>query len=138
MKPVPLIAVSLLAALGAGAALAGEDCAAKAARSHEINLSSGVYSERAVAMVPLTLRVPAGTDGAAYAACMKLEGFDPAQRMAAEVTRAGLCRDGARRVMLRPASSGTAARISSAVDEHQYRDCLAANIGVQVLPGDPP
>ena len=115
------------------AAHAAEDCAGRAQVWQEINVGSGLYTERAVASTPLMLRVPVGVDGELAAECLRLEGFDPAARMRAEFARARECGAGARRLRLAQAG-GDAPRIGGTVDDDAWRDCLRQEVEVQVLP----
>ena len=125
-----------LAALPA-AALAADDCAGKARLWQEINVGSGIYTERAVASTPLMLRVPVGVDGELAAECLRLEGFDPAAAMRAEFERAEGCRTEARRLRLAPEADGAGSRrIGSEVDEAAWRACLQQDVEVQVLPAE--
>lgn len=114
-------------------ATGSEDCAKRVAQFQEINLTAGLYTERAVVSSPLKIRLPVGTDGDALAACLRLEGFDPAERMAAAVSNSGDCRNAARKTHLIKASDQGGTRIASAVDEAVYRDCLQNDIDVEVL-----
>ncbi len=119
-------------------ALAADDCAKQMALWQEINLSSGLYTERAVVNVPLKIRIPAGVDAGAMMECLRLEGFDPPAELAAEVERAAACRASARRLRLtaRDGAAGAAgaARIGGEMDGARYRACLEGEIAVDVLP----
>jgi len=119
----------------ANPALATDDCAKQTALWQEINLSSGLYTERAVVNVPLKIRIPAGVDAGAMMECLRLEGFDPPAELAAEVERAAACRAHARslRLTVRDGAAG-AARIGGGMDDARYRACLAGEITVDVLP----
>ena len=119
-------------------AWAASDCTEVAAQRQRINLTSGVYTEQAVVSAPLTIELPAGTDAAVLAECLKLEGFDPAAAMAAEVVRAGDCERRTRRVRLTAAAPGAAPRIASERDDARYAECVAGEIAVEVLPTDAP
>jgi hypothetical protein len=117
---------------------AATDCAAVAAQRQRLNLSSGVYTEQAVVSAPLAIELPAGTDAAVLAECLKLEGIDPAAEMAAEIVRAGDCERSTRQVRLTPAAPGSAPRIASERDDARYQECLAGEIAVEVLPAGSP
>ncbi len=118
-----------------GLCVATDDCADRAVQWQEINVGSGVSTEHAVVSAPLTLRVPVGVDDQFRAECLKLEGFDPAATMAAEIDAAGRCREEARRVRLvREEASGGGARIGGELDEAAYRECLQREVEVEVLP----
>lgn len=128
----PGLLLAAAAAFAAGPSQAA-DCASAAATEQEINVSAGVYSERAVATVPMKIRVPAGTDTGLEAECLRLEGRDAESRMAAEVARASRCGEAARRVQLKRAANGSIAALGSVVDTEAYRDCLEGRIAVEVL-----
>lgn len=114
---------------------AAEDCAERAVQWQEINVGSGIYTERAVASTPLMLQVPVHVDAEFEAECLKLEGFDPAATMAAALERSERCRAQARRVRLvRNDEAGGTPRIGGEVDDTIYRECLRQEIEVEVLP----
>lgn len=130
------ILLSTALALSASAH-AADDCAKQTALWHEINLSSGVYTEQAVVSVPLKIRIPAGVDAGAMLECLRLEGIDPPAELAAEVERAAACRESARTVRLTAKDHAAgAARIGGKIDDARYRACLQGDIEVDVLPPD--
>lgn len=132
MRLFPTLPACLALSLAAHGA---DDCAGRARLWQEINVGSGLYTERAVASTPLMLRVPVGVDGELAAECLRLEGFDPAATMRAEFERARACGAEARRLRLAKAG-GDAPRIGGTVDDGAWRDCLRQEVEVQVLPAE--
>lgn len=112
------------------------DCADGVVTEQEINVSSGVYTERAVATVPMKIRIPVGTDTGLQAECLRRQGRDGESRMAAEVTRAERCGEEARRVRLTRDERGQVASIGNAVDTAAYAACLEGAVEVEVLPAE--
>lgn len=146
MKPVPGLArscpicLACLVLAGGGTALAEEpvrDCTAAAQTYQEINLSSGVYTERAVAVVPLKIKVPAGVDTGLEDACLKVAGEDAGSRMTAEFERAEGCRQAARRVNITAAAGDSPAQIGGQFDTVAYEACLRGDVEVKVLDRQP-
>jgi len=130
------ILTSLLAASFVGQAAAADDCRRQSRLWQEINVSSGLYSEQAVARVPLKIRIPAGVDANAMAECLRMEGFDPPASMAAELGRVEDCRLQARSLRLTERSGSGPLRLGSEIDDSSYRECLRQEVGVEVLPPD--
>lgn len=119
------------------AAAAERDCTGFAAGHQEINISSGVYSERAVAMVPLKIEVPTGTDGGMDEACLEAEGRGTGSRVTAEFERAEACRQSARGVRIVDEARAPSPRIGGGFDAAAYEACMrGGEIEVEVLKGE--
>ncbi len=82
-----------------------EQCTREAQRTQRINLSAGVYTERAVASAPLEITIAAGNDEARYQGCLQRQGLDPSGESVAYVER---LRAAARRLTNRAPLSMTA------------------------------
>lgn len=133
-----LAGAAALCGLWSGQGLAAElpetaaDCAARAGFVLRINLSSGVYTERAIASAPLAIEIPVGLDGNQHADCLRREGFDPAAEMAAPLERFQDCRDSARRQGTVRIAKAESIAVGGQIDVEAYRSCLASDIEVQV------
>lgn len=122
---------------GVPTAAAERDCTGFAAGHQEINISSGVYSERAVAVVPLKIKVPTGTDGGMDEACLEADGRGTGSRVAAEFERAEACRQSARGVRIVDEARAASARIGGGFDAAAYEACMrGGEIEVEVLGGE--
>ncbi|MSR13260.1 MAG: hypothetical protein EXR86_01600 [Gammaproteobacteria bacterium] len=119
----------LLIACDAGA---HEDCAKQAATELVINLSLGVYTERAQVSAPLTLKIPTGFDSNAYGACLKIQGVEPAREALQAVFDRQNCQRVARSTRL-VSTSATGPRIADSLDFAACEDCLNNQIEVEVL-----
>jgi len=133
-----VLGVLLLGAwFGVPAAAAERDCTGFAAGHQEINISSGVYSERAVAVVPLKIKVPTGADGGMDEACLEAEGRGTGSRVAAEFERAEACRQSARGVRIVDEARASSPRIGGGFDAAAYEGCMrGGEIEVEVLMGE--
>lgn len=106
-------------------------CAGAARASQRINLSSGVYTERAVASSPLYLDIPIGNDTHFYEECLQREGFAPRDQVSAEFARVAACnRTTNRKVVLARRAPGTV-HIASNIDAPAYSRCIDAAIMVE-------
>ncbi|MGR8919610.1 MAG: hypothetical protein ACU85V_08325 [Gammaproteobacteria bacterium] len=132
---------SVLALLLAAPAIAGEraaereaaaDCAREALIEHDINVGTGVNNEQVSAASPLRLTLRSGSDAGRYAACLRREGFDPGERVAASFEHASACVAASRR-HARITRETAGYNIRGGVDERALRDCLAPEIDVEVL-----
>ncbi len=112
---------------------ATEDCVQQAATELEINLSSGVYTERAQVSAPLKLRIPTGTNPHAYGACLQIQGKDPARNLVNTVASMRDCQRAARTTRLVAATSASARHIASEVDTAFYESCIKNQIEVEVF-----
>lgn len=108
------------------------DCEAQAAGEMELNLSAGVYTERAQVRVPLKIRIPTGTNPTAYGNCLHVEGRDPSQKMVETVNSMQDCRRNAS-TPRGVAMAGGGTRITGGVDEVAYAECMKYDIDVEVL-----
>jgi len=125
------------ASFGVPAAAAGRDCTGLAAGHQEINISSGVYSERAVAVVPLKMKVPTGADGGMDEACLEAEGRGTGSRVTAEFERAEACRQSARGLRIVDEARASVPRIGGGYDAAAYEACMrGGEIEVEVLRGE--
>jgi hypothetical protein len=113
--------------------LAAVDCAQEAATDVTLNLSTGVYTERAQVSAPLKLRLPTGTNPHAYGECLKIKDQDPSRRMVQTITNLQDCHRTASSLHLITASPHHATRIGSKVDAAKYAECLKYDIKVDVL-----
>lgn len=130
-------ALLLGAWFGMPAAATERDCTGFAAGHQEINISSGVYSERAVAVVPLKIKVPTGADGGMDEACLEADGRGTGSRVAAEFERAEACRQSARGVRIVDEARAPAPRIGGGFDAAAYEACMrGGEIEVEVLRGE--
>ncbi|MGE0486289.1 MAG: hypothetical protein AB7Q81_19220 [Gammaproteobacteria bacterium] len=109
---------------------------AACARAHRleqtIDLSGGVYTERAVAAAPLSVTIPAGVDDSGFAACLEQHGVDRAAPVEAWARRVEDCRGAhppASRVSIGP---GGAQRIGAGESDGAYEDCLDGRLEVEV------
>lgn len=107
------------------------DCEAQAAGEMELNLSAGVYTERAQVRMPLKVRIPTGTNPVAYGDCLQVEGRDPSKKMVEAVNTMQDCRRSASAPHVVAVAGGT--RISGGVDEAAYAECVRYDIDVEVL-----
>lgn len=106
-------------------------CARAATVRQRINLSSGVYTERAIASAPLAFEFDTGLDQAQYGECLRREGFDERAATTAYLDRAADCR--ARHTPpVRLARQDGHARLAGALDEPAYRACLEGALEVEV------
>lgn len=115
---------------GAPIADAAASCARTATQKQHVNLSSGVYTEQAVASAPLSLELSTGIDQAQYGECLRRAGFDEHAATAAYVERADACR-AAHTPRVQLAREGERARLAGGLDEAGYRACLADEIAVE-------
>lgn len=126
----------LVFALGGGIssiALTAEDCISAATTEMEINLSSGVYTERAAVSSPLKIRVPTGINHAAYGACLRIQGNHISKHMTATVARMGKCRNSTRSTHIVQTDGAMSAHIANVVDHSRYQACVDHGIDVEVL-----
>ncbi len=105
----------------------------QAATELEINLSSGVYTERAQVSAPLKLRIPTGINPNAYGACLQIQGKDPSRNLINTVASMRECQRAARTTRLVAATSATAKHIASEVDTTFYESCVKNQIEVEVF-----
>jgi hypothetical protein len=108
------------------------DCKAQAAGDMELNLSAGVYTERAQVRMPLKIRIPTGTNPTAFGNCLEVEGRDPSKRMVETVNTMQDCRRSTSAPRL-VAVAGGGTRITGGVDEAAYAECVRYDIDVEVL-----
>ena len=118
------------AATAAQVANAVTACARSATVRQRINLSSGVYTEQAVASAPLSIDLATGLDQAQYGECLRREGSDERAATAAYVERADACR-AAHTPRVHLAREGERARLAGGLDEAAYRACLEGEIAVE-------
>jgi len=130
--------VYLITASGiAGADMSGEreasarTCAGTAGMVQRINISSGVYTERAMASSPLYLDIPLGTDAHFYEECLQREGISPRDQVSAEFARVAACNTTADRSVVLVRRSPHSVRIASTIDVPAYSRCIDATVSVE-------
>lgn len=128
---VILVTLAPAASAAPGGGDARDGCARAAMHYQQINLSSGVYSERAVAVAPLTLRIPAGVDPASYGDCLAREGFEPAAPAVAYVERSRACRDEAAAPAVVRLADGSRPRLTGGLDTNAWRACVDGALEVE-------
>lgn len=106
-------------------------CAGTARMTQRINISSGVYTEHAVASSPLYLDIPLGTDANYYDKCLQREGFWPRDRVSAEFARVAACNTTTNRNVVLVSRSSQDVRIASSIDQPSYARCVDAAIAVE-------
>ena len=106
-------------------------CDSAARLRQRINLSSGVYTERAVASSPLYLEIPVGSDGRVYADCLQRTGFSPDDQVTAEFARVAACNDTAIRHVVLKRRSSRNVRIGSKIDAAAYARCVDTGVTVE-------
>lgn len=112
-------------------AAASRACAGSAVVTQRINLSSGVYTSRAVASSPLYLDVPLGTNAEFYDACLQREGFAPRDQVSAEFARVAACKQTAQRKVVLVRRAPGSVHIASNIDVPDYTRCVNAAITVE-------
>ncbi len=126
-----LAALTHLAPAGADP-LVQENCARQARLTQEINVGTGVNNEQVTAASPLRITLPTGFDDAAYGECLRREGFDRREKVAASFDRARECSAQARQAArVRIAAAGR--RIAGGFDERAYRRCLDGEVTAEVI-----
>lgn len=95
----------------------------------DINVSSGVYTERAQVSAPVKLRVPTGVDARALAECLRIGrgGAPPAVGL----DKVAECRRRAATVRIRRDAGGST--LAGDVDEAVLAACLADEIEVELV-----
>ena len=106
-------------------------CAGTAGMVQRINISSGVYTERAVASSPLYLDIPLGTDANFYENCLQREGFAPRDQVSAEFDRVAACNTTTDRSVVLVRRSPHSVRIASIIDVPAYTRCIDAALSVE-------
>lgn len=122
------LATAIVVGAPAGAA---DDCADLLVRQQRINVGSGVYSERVVVAVPVTIDIPIALDPGHYGACLERSHPERGDAIRAWVEHATACRRDSL-AAIRLGRAGTAARIGTRVDEAAYHACLAGGPVVEV------
>lgn len=106
-----------------------EKCFRQASTVTEINLNSGVYTEQVVVSNPLSIRVPAGYDGAVHQECMRRAGLerdvskDPYLRIIEECRRDS---EPIRRVVI---GSKVDVKVPQSHDQAAYEACIRRRQG---------
>ncbi|MGD9603380.1 MAG: hypothetical protein AB7O21_20515 [Gammaproteobacteria bacterium] len=120
--------MALGTAVAAGAQAA--DCAGNATTHLDINVSAGVYTERAQVSAPMKLRVPTGVDARTLAECLRLErgGAPPAVGL----EKIAECRREATSVRIRHTDGVHA--LTEALDEAAFAACLEGGVEVELVP----
>lgn len=106
-------------------------CAGAAGISQRINLSSGVYTQRAVASSPLYLDIPLGTDTHFHEECLRREGFAPREQVSAEFARVAACNRTTNRNVVLVRNSARSVRIANSIDVPAYTRCVDGAISVE-------
>ena len=108
------------------------DCRRNAATNITINLSSGVYTDKAQISTPLQIKLPANVDDKAYVDCLirnQLLDQDGAERFLAKQDK---CRTKTRILKATSSSDGTQIGQAQSIDE-DFIACMDSDIGVEVL-----
>jgi hypothetical protein len=134
-----VLCATLLCAVGA---CADEDdpaaaCARRHRSEHTIHWNGGVYTEKVVVAVPMSVTIPGGVDVAGYADCLALAGFGRGNAVEAYVERVDECRNERTPPGVRIAPSGGSRRIGGA-DQAAVRDCVEHRIDIDVDVPAPP
>ena len=110
-------------------------CVREAGRTQEINISSGVYTEKAVVSAPLHIEIPAAIDSKVFEECLVREGFDAPGATQAYFDRLHECQ-GANLKSVANAADGGVVRLGKAGDAAAVESCLNSDIEVDVELGD--
>ena len=130
-----LIALCFACPILVSAEMTKQDCLKASGEKQTINLSSGVYTEKAQVAAPLHINLPPTVDHRAYFECLiknQLIDQDSAERYLAKQDR---CRTETR--LLAASNSAGKTRIGKSDNNEGYDACMDATIGVEVLE-DPP
>ncbi len=117
---------------------ARETCARKANNIQRLNLSSGIYTERAIASAPLYIDLPIGYDTGQYSDCMVREGFAGDEKIRAEFERLDACWKNDTRPIRLTRHRRSTVSISSEIDNVAYRRCVNREITVEAEISNPP
>ncbi|MEM7468454.1 MAG: hypothetical protein AAF387_16415 [Pseudomonadota bacterium] len=130
-----IITVTIIATLVSTSALANgqtkEECLRAAQIEHTVNLSSGIYTDKAQVTAPLHINLPATVDDRAYFECLvrnQLVDNDSAERYLA---RQDECRSKTR--LLKSEAANGVARIGQLKSNAGFNACMELDIGVEVL-----
>lgn len=126
------IRLFLLIAISLPGTVTADECRELSTMTKTINLSSGVYTERAVAAAPLAIELPIGTDKSEYAACLKKQPKQPHGEAVAYFERVAACSDeGYAEPTLKIGRSGAIEQFKSSRNGDAWRACIEGTLEVE-------
>ena len=108
-----------------------QDCLRAAQAEQVVNLSAGVYTEKAQVTAPLHIKLPATVDDGAYFECLVKNQLIDHNAAEKYLARQDECRTRTRLLAVK-SDTGTT-RLGNSTNEELFVACMDANIGVEVL-----
>lgn len=108
-----------------------QDCLKTAQIEQKINLSAGVYTEKAQVAAPLHITLPAVVDDKTYFECLVRNQLVDQNSTARYLAKQDECRTQTRLLQVKRSSGNT--RIGTSNDTETFDACMGSDIGVEVL-----
>lgn len=108
-----------------------EECMRAAKIEHKVNLSAGVYTEKAQVTTPLHINLPATYDDKAYFECLVRNQLIDHESTEKYLAKQDECRSQTRLLQVENTNGKT--RIGRSDDSKNFDACMDPQIGVEVL-----
>ena len=108
-----------------------EECMRAAKIEHKVNLSAGVYTEKAQVTTPLHINLPATIDDKTYFECLVRNQLIDHESTEKYLAKQDECRSQTR--LLKVENNNGRTRIGKSADVKTFDACMDSDIGVEVL-----